>query len=194
MKEELIRDRIIIGVNEDKLREYLIDIEGLTLARCIQRAKQYVDQHESTAKMMAGVSNDNLDFVSRSSNPGYGLASRGRRNEFDQNEGNANLIAGVSNDNLDVMSRTRNTGYGRGNKGWKSDFSRRRPATEYTQEKCLFCNKTKHSKEKCPAKNAKCYRCGVVGHWARTKACKGKSRTDEVVCDEMDGLFLGDSE
>lgn len=49
--EELIRDRIVVGVRDKNLREYLIDIENLDLPTCIQKAKQYVSYHEQAAKM-----------------------------------------------------------------------------------------------------------------------------------------------
>jgi len=45
VRDYLIRDRIVIGVNDSKLREYLIDLEDLTLLKCIQKAKQYVSNH-----------------------------------------------------------------------------------------------------------------------------------------------------
>ena len=39
------------GVNDEKLREYLIDVDNLTLASCIQKSKQYVSHHEHVKKM-----------------------------------------------------------------------------------------------------------------------------------------------
>lgn len=64
--DELVRDRIVVGVRDNNLREYLIDIDKLDLRTCIQKAKQYVTFHEHTAKMAStaieGV-NDNMDVV-----------------------------------------------------------------------------------------------------------------------------------
>jgi len=40
VRDDLIRDRIVIGVNDSKLSEYLIDLKDLTLLKCIQKAKQ----------------------------------------------------------------------------------------------------------------------------------------------------------
>ena len=51
MRDELVRDRIVVGVRDSKLREYLIDLEDLDLQRCIQKAKQFVSHHEHSAKM-----------------------------------------------------------------------------------------------------------------------------------------------
>lgn len=51
MKDDLVRDRIVVGVDDSKLREYLIDLDELTLAKCIQKSKQYVSHHEQAAKL-----------------------------------------------------------------------------------------------------------------------------------------------
>ena len=63
MKDELIRDRIVVGVNDHKLREYLIDIEDLTLAKAIQKAKQYVTHHSSVLQMSTSSASDNVDEI-----------------------------------------------------------------------------------------------------------------------------------
>ena len=68
MKDELVRDRIIVGVADDKLRDYLIDLDNLDLQRCITKAKQYISHHEQTAK----ISGDDVDVVQSS-----GFVSRG---------------------------------------------------------------------------------------------------------------------
>lgn len=51
MREELVKDRIVVGVRDTKLREYLIDVDNLDLQKCIQKAKQFVSHHEHSAKM-----------------------------------------------------------------------------------------------------------------------------------------------
>jgi len=63
----LIRDRIVIGVNDSKLREYLIDLKDLTLSKCIQKAKQYVSHNEQALEMGMSFSGDNLDYVRKDS-------------------------------------------------------------------------------------------------------------------------------
>lgn len=65
VRDDLIRDRIVIGVNDPKLREYLIDVEDLNLQRCIQKAKQYVSHHEQVAKMDSG-HDDAVDVLQKS--------------------------------------------------------------------------------------------------------------------------------
>ena len=49
-------DRRVVGGRDQKLREYLIDLEDLTLLKAIQKAKQYVAHHSSVLQMRGHVS------------------------------------------------------------------------------------------------------------------------------------------
>lgn len=60
-RDELVQDRIVVGVCDPKLSEYLIDIENLDLPRCVQRAKQFVSHHAQAARM--GSANGNVDAL-----------------------------------------------------------------------------------------------------------------------------------
>lgn len=72
MREEMIRDRIVVGVSDDKLREYLIDVEDLDLARCIRKSKQYVSHHAQAARLACThVGEENLDAVRPSRGTNY---------------------------------------------------------------------------------------------------------------------------
>jgi hypothetical protein len=66
MRDQLIRDRIVVGVTDNKLREQLVDVEGLDLATCIRKAKQFVTHHAQASKLVGGA-DDNLDAVYRPS-------------------------------------------------------------------------------------------------------------------------------
>ena len=63
MRDELVRDRIVVRVNDAKLREYLIDVDNLTLASCIQKSKQYVSHHEHARKMKASGNDENIEVL-----------------------------------------------------------------------------------------------------------------------------------
>ena len=66
MRDDLVRDRIVVGVHDDGLRDHLLTIENLTLDTCIRRAKQYASQREGVSNYLKGnsVVADNLDTVS----------------------------------------------------------------------------------------------------------------------------------
>ena len=68
MKDELIRDRIVVGVSDKKLRDYLIDLDDLDLNKCIQKAKQYVSHHQQ-AGQFDRVGADNLDMLAQRGAP-----------------------------------------------------------------------------------------------------------------------------
>lgn len=66
INDELVRDRIVVGVRDKNLREYLIDIDNLDLPTCIQKAKQYVSHHEQAAKMHGMQANEeNADAIEK---------------------------------------------------------------------------------------------------------------------------------
>ena len=80
MRDELVRDRIVVGVNDAKLREYLIDVDNLTLASCIQKSKQYVSHHEHVRKMEASGNDENIDVLGKGKYKGsrpYGTQGSG---------------------------------------------------------------------------------------------------------------------
>lgn len=96
MCDELVRDRIVVGVHDDKLRQYLYDVEDLTLTKCIQKAKQYVSHHEQAAKINQQLQEEgNIDIVNRGPARGkqtgantrtsygdkYGIYNKGQRQQ-----------------------------------------------------------------------------------------------------------------
>ncbi|XP_067937197.1 uncharacterized protein [Watersipora subatra] len=170
IRDEMVRDRIVVGVADDKLREYLIDVEDLDLNKCITKAKQYVSHHAQVLKMTSQeMGTENLDTVKQSQS-------------------------------VDIVRQYR-TGYqARSGDDYRQDrFSsqkRQGPINSKERPKCDFCNKPAHPKDRCPARNSICHMCKGRGHWARAKVCKVGygNRAEEVECDELEGLFLGNSE
>jgi hypothetical protein len=155
MKNDLVRDRIVVGVTDDKLRDYLIDMDNLDLQKCVTKAKQYISHHEQSAKI-AGDSVDAVRYTRYSSGmPGSSKTSQG------------------------VLAPRQGAGLHRGDPG---------------KTKCVWCNKSVHIGDSCPARKSKCHKCGLVGHWAASSVCKGKSSKSlpvKEVQDDMESLFLG---
>jgi len=62
MTGELVRDRIVVGARDQKLREYLVDVDDLDLNKCIQKAKQYTSSRAQVSHMSQ---EDNLDAINQ---------------------------------------------------------------------------------------------------------------------------------
>ena len=143
MTDELVRDRIVVGVREQKLREYLVDIDDLDLSKCISKAKHWT----SNRSQMAQVDPD------------------------------ANVDALATN-------KVRNKD--------KKNMQRNKRSAE-----CMYCAKEQHDREKCPARNTKCVKCGLVGHWYKSKICKAENKNDrrvKVVTEELEEVYLHDDD
>lgn len=63
VKDELIRDRIIVGCKDPKLTEYLIDLEDLNLQKCIQKSKLYTSNHSQSRQQIQSQASENVDSV-----------------------------------------------------------------------------------------------------------------------------------
>ena len=180
MRNDLARDRIVVGVNDQKLREYLIDVEDLTIEKCIQKAKQFVSHHDHARKMEQSTG-DNLDSTE---------ANSGKYEELDQ------------------VDRQRNRNFGQRNRQPGYRGGKNRGAQSYTsgtniqfrqrnQQNCDFCNKENHIRDRCPARFSICHFCKSKGHWAKSKACfrskQSVNKAEEVDfgSDEVEGLYLG---
>ena len=52
-------------------------------------------------------------------------------------------------------------------------------------DNCWNCGYQKHSKEKCPAREAQCRNCGKTGHYAKVCKSKGKSTSTKKTLKEV---------
>ena len=184
-KDELIRDRIVVGVRDSKLRQYLIDIEGLDLATCIRQAKQYTTQQLQLKEMDINNERDNnpnMDAL-------YGTCST---------RGSATHGAGGHRGRAGRGSRGAGGYRGRGAATRRRGNPQRQQLTEGVN--CFYCGKEPHYRSVCPAQNASCHKCKAVGHWACSRACPLRNKTQEELTtsppeepyEELQGLFLGD--
>jgi len=82
MRDQLVRDRIVVGVNDSKLREQLVDIENLDLNTCIRKAKQFTSHHMQARQIATDAADANMDVLRDSDKKRY---SEGRR-QFQESE------------------------------------------------------------------------------------------------------------
>lgn len=137
MRDEMVRDRIVVGVRQAKLRQHLVDLdEELTLAVCIRRSKQWVAHQMELEELKPTVpvgantqAGANIDYVNSSSSRSKGNSRNGPRDE--------NMI------------QCRTCGF---------NVSRSRPhkcPALDTSTKCHKCNKTGHWSKVCQQRKKK---------------------------------------
>ena len=64
MKSDLIRDRIVVGVNSPRLRQYLLNLEGdLTLEICMRKSKQWLSQEKELADIKSPPVGEDVDAL-----------------------------------------------------------------------------------------------------------------------------------
>ena len=122
LKEELIRDRIVIGLLDRKLSEQLQLDDELTLEKATNKAMQsaLVRKQQNTIH-----NNPEVSFVDKNKFKHNNKSNQTKKEYANQNNGNKD---------------------------------------KQVSENCLKCGKI-HVKQKCPAYNLKCYRCGGFNHF-----------------------------
>lgn len=149
MKEEMIRDRLVVGIRDKTLSEKLQMDSKLTLetAKKTIRQKEAVHEQQQTLKGTGNAATP-IDSVNG--------ASVQKRPKF------------------------------RGNPRRRSDGQAPRKQQQ-TGEKCGRCGRERHSRDKCPAKDAQCHNCKRVGHYSAMCRQKTVSTIEE---DHSDSAFL----
>ena len=147
LKDELIRDRIVVGLRDAKISEKLQLDSDLTLERAVTQARQKEAVHEQQSIVRGQVSSESkVDSVKFRQRQGQNTQRRQNRDK----------------------PRTQN-----GDK-----------------PKCTRCGAIpSHSRNKCPARDAKCRGCGIKGHWVRFCLSKKLHEVDDR--DGESGVYLG---
>ena len=143
LKNDLIRDRLVVGLRDSRLSEKLQLDAKLTLETALSQARQ----SEAVKKQQSVVRGQTLESVDA------------------------------------VKTRTK----------WpKKNKQTVNKSTSLV--KCKRCGRENHPRDKCPAKDSKCHKCSVKGHWA--KFCLAKSSVNEINADSSDDGqgFLGSVE
>ncbi|XP_069125619.1 uncharacterized protein [Argopecten irradians] len=151
LHDEMIRDRIVVGVRDHKVSEKMQLDAKLTL----EKAVIYARQSEAVRRQQAIV----------------------RGTENTSQETTENTVNRVKQKN--VRPKTKNQTYAK-----QQHF----PAKRTTG--CKRCGSFKsHGRDKCPARDAKCFKCEKTGHFA--KCCLTKSTLGNINSRNEDQDFLG---
>ena len=146
LKDEMIRDRLVVGIRDAVLSQQLQLDPDLTL----EKAKKMVRQREAV---------------------------------HDQQQ----VLKGVSNE-AHVVEELRTKGRFTQPSGTTKPKRPQQRQPQKHQKQCTRCGKGQHPKDKCPAKEATCYRCQRKGHFGAQ--CFSKSVAELSSANYLDVAFL----
>ena len=129
LKDEMVRDRLVVGLSEKHLSEHLQLDANLTLTKAVEKARNFelVKKQQSIIR--------NLEEI---------------RNQIEAIKGKRKV-----------------------QNSWRKE-----------RKNCLWCgSNTAHDRSKCPANNARCFKCSKLGHFTtvcRNRAVKAIERKPNV--------------
>lgn len=151
LKDEMIRDRIVVGIRDSKMSEKLQLDPNLTLEKAVAQVRQReaVQKQQSVVRDESGTTSVDAIHKGRNNRQGKKKNSYNKTQPQDTGRQNRQTFKNQS---------TRGTG---------------------GQKSCHRCgNVSYHAREKCPAANVECYKCHKLGHFA--KKCTSKVLVDEI--------------
>ena len=163
LRDSLIRDRIVCGIQSGIVRARLLRDKELTLTKAIDacRAAEVSDQH---LKALGGDPDKTVNAVKK---PGQRVTQKHR---------NASSRSHRAPDRPDTQQRhigpDRFQAQGHSAQGGGAT-SKQRQSHRHTQIDCGYCGRD-HLKGKCPAYGAKCGKCGKFNHF--TNVCFSRHR------------------
>lgn len=177
LQNSMVRDVFIIGLNDDKLRRLLLDIDDLTLETAEKRAKSYILSQSQSQEMSTVTvhSESNINYLQK---PG----SSSSRPQIPKN---------ISKQQ---QYKQRNIGKTNSNHNNKSNSNVKE---NESSKRCERCGNWYH-RTKCPALGQRCHICKGLNHFA--KYCKSnkvqslsinnKSNNSSDVNEDID-FFIG---
>ncbi|XP_067943316.1 uncharacterized protein [Watersipora subatra] len=168
LREKLIRDRLVVGVTEDKLSEKLQADADLTLDEAVMIARRF----ESAKQAQSVVRGSAVDvhanrFSSRQ-------LQHSRKNDTSSSNRNSYLKGHKSSNTGNVRHRPTTQGHAN---SFDNTSANNRVASSISKDRCQRCGKAPHSKDSCSALRSTCTACGKRNHW-RQMCFSGKSVTE----------------
>lgn len=170
LKDEMIRDRIVVGIRDSKLSEKLQLDPELTLEKAITQVRQ----REAVQKQQTIVREDatavSVDAV--------------RKKPYQHKKNNNFKKSHETN-------RPNNGGQNRGNYG--NNKPSQGATGQQNRSTCHRCGYSpSHARERCPARDNKCQKCHRIGHYERKcKASVGEVYQQDYDSDSDNHDFLG---
>ena len=144
IQDELMRDRIVIGVNNDETRHKLLSVPALTLDEAVRICESEEAAQATQDRMHVALPNSHIQAI--------------RKSHYQRHKGE--LSTGS-------RARTGSTGTQRGNGSTDYSSADILPA-------CSACGYKHAKESRCPAKDRTCRICGLVGHFQKVCTQKRK--------------------
>ena len=182
LKDEMVRDRIVVGIRDEQLSERMQLDAHLTLKTAVDQTRQ----RETVRKQQSVVRKNPPDGDTRYS---HGMVRVTPRDGAD-----VDLVQQQSPDVATDVDGIQS----RGDRG-RMGMRRQRGSQRYNQQTCKRCGRESHAVEQCPARNVKCYKCAQTGHFAAVcmsnkigAVCGVRDESGQVTAaSDADYAFLG---
>ncbi|XP_018372980.1 PREDICTED: uncharacterized protein LOC108767548 [Trachymyrmex cornetzi] len=162
MKDDLIKDRIVCGIYNAKVKDRLLREDGLDLDKAIKicRAAECTENH---LKNLYDGQKTEIGIIG-TSRPGKN--DKGGKGSAKQNNGRNPRSSG---DNQNGQMSGRNNGWQKGRAQGERQQQRRRDdnAKQQAANECIRCGFERHNYNSCPAVGQTCANCKKIGHYAR---------------------------
>ena len=168
LKESLIKDRIVIGINDKRLQERLLQCDDLTLKKAVEMCKA----RETALLQAAELKPTDMDKCIEKLKTGWKPSGSQEQSKF----------------------RSQNTENGRLNTGERLNSGR--PPVRQQGQQCSYCGST-HRRGQCPAYGQSCNKCGRLNHFAAVCRSRNVNVVDEhdeqssSLSDNFQSMFIG---
>lgn len=170
MEETMLRDRIVMGVANNRLQTKLLETTGLNYTTAVEkcRANEATQEQVSTMNKSATVN----EILGNTAQPRNSNANNQRRNENKRYNNNNNTNR--TNNSFNRQNRIP------GNKN-----------TNNNKQRCSFCSyEHRPNKSECPAFGQTCKSCSKKNHFARVCKFKNVASINADDFDEQSGFYV----
>ena len=171
MTDRLIKDRLVIGIRGDKVREKLLAKEQLDLETCIDTLKMLQLTHAYAQDINTDVTTHTVKYKSAhnkstTNNPRRGQSTKYKRHALSQHGDDRSPCTSCGGSHPVGSCPAR--GAACRNYGRVNHYAAQCPSRAAT---CRACGRS-HTADQCSARGAICRACGKANHY--TKMCRNK--------------------
>ena len=184
-EDDMIRDRIVIGITDSNLRARLLETSDLTMAKAIEKARASETSREQNESMSRTAAVNEISSTHNSTH-GSKPTAQSKNNSWKDKGNKKGTQTQQSTHQQQQHQRQRNTG---NNSNDKSNATQNSSVKEI--KNCNRCGRT-HKIRQCPAYGKNCNNCSKPNHYS--KMCRQRNvATIDMQHDSSDSdeLYIG---